>query len=137
MSKFGRLLDRLYVSSFKRASNGWLFEPRLFLARRTYLVTDEQKATLLGALRRLSIIQSLAVIVTLFAANTLLANHLHLGLDWLLDLGLKMVVLFFVLTILSWVYAALIIRPLLSGVTLVDEHITFSDRLRQQATRER
>lgn len=44
MSKFGRLLDRLYENSFKRASNGWLFEPRLFLVRRTYLMTDEREA---------------------------------------------------------------------------------------------
>jgi hypothetical protein len=52
----------------------------------------------------------------------------------LLGLGLKLVVLFFVLTILSWVYAALIIRPLLSGITLMDEHIALSDRFKLQAT---
>ncbi len=128
MSKFGWVLGGLEELSFKRAHDGWLFTSRTVWPRRTYLVTDAQKANLVGPLRRMLAVQFVLIIVFVIIATNLAANY-EPSTRWLI-FGVTMVAA----TFLSWLYWAFAIRPLVSGLVPTDERITFSDRFKRQAT---
>ena len=114
-------------SSFKQRPDGWLFAAPYIWPRRTYLVTDEQKARLGKALRRMWWGQMLASIIVVIVLLTLLENQPPLRL-WL-AVGVAMVVL----TALSSAYSAFAFRPLLAGLPPANERITRSDVFRTRA----
>lgn len=128
MSKFGWVLGGVEELSFKRAHDGWLFTSPTVWPRRTYLVTDAQKANLVGALRRMLAVQLVLIFVAVFGATTLAENYEPLT-RWLV-FGIAAVAA----TFLSWLYWAFSIRPLVAGLAPTDERITFSDRFKRQAT---
>ncbi len=128
MSKFGWVLGGLEELSFKRAHDGWLFTSPTIWPRRTYLVTDAQKAKLVGPLRWMLALQFVLIIVIVFVAMSLAQNYAP-STRWLI-IGLALVVG----TFLSWLSWAFAIRPLVSGLVPTDERITFSDRFKRQAT---
>ncbi len=128
MSKFGWILGGLEEISFKRAQDGWVFRSPSIWPRRTYLVTDAQKANLVGPLRRMLAVQFVLIIVIVFVSMNLAENYEPLT-RWLI-FGIALVAG----TFLSWLYWAFAIRPLVSGLVPTDERITFSDRFKRQAT---
>jgi hypothetical protein len=128
MSKFGWVLGGVEELSFKRAHDGWLFTSPTVWPRRTYLLTDAQKANLVGPLHRMLAVQLVLIFVTVFGAMTLAENYETLN-RWLV-FGIAPVAV----TFLSWLYWALAIRPLVAGLAPTDERITFSDRFKRQAT---
>lgn len=128
MSKFGQGLSSGMVESFfKPGPEGWLFAVPLVWPRRTYLVTDEQKASLFGPLRRIWWTQTLTSIVAAIGLLTFLEDQP--ALTQVIVIGSAMVVIF----ILSSVYAALMIRPLLVGIPATNERISFSDQFKARA----
>lgn len=128
MSKFSWVLGGVEELSFKRAHDGWLFTSQTVWPRRTYLVTDAQKANLVGPLRRMLAVQFVLIIVVVFASMNLAENY-EPSTRWLV-LGIALVAG----TFLSWLYWAFAIRPLVAGLVPTDERITFSDRFKRQAT---
>lgn len=128
MSKFGWVLGGVEELSFKRAHDGWLFRSPTAWPRQTYLVTDAQKAKLVGPLRRMLAVQLVLIFVVAFGAPTLTENYETLT-RWLV-FGIVLVAF----TFLSWLYWAFAIRPLVAGLAPTDERITFSDRFKRQAT---
>lgn len=128
MSKFWQVLAGGMVESFfKPGPGGWLFAGPLVWPRRTYLVTDEQKATLFGPLRRIWWTQTLTSIVAAIGLLTFLEDQP--ALTQVIIIGGAMVVIF----ILSSVYAALMIRPLLVGIPATNERISFLDQFKARA----
>lgn len=128
MRKFGQGLSSGMVESFfKRRPEGWLFAMPLVWPRRTYLVTDEQKASLVGPLRRMWWTQILTGIVAVIGLLTFLEDQP--ALTQVIVVGSAMVVFF----ILQSGYAALMIRPLLVGIPATDERISFSDQFKARA----
>jgi hypothetical protein len=128
MSKFGQGLSSGMVESFfKRRPEGWLFAMPLVWPRRTYLVTDKQKASLVGPLRRMWWTQISTGIVAVIGLLTFLEDQP--ALTQVIVVGSAMVVVF----ILQSVYAALMIRPLLVGIPTTNERISFSDQFKARA----
>ena len=128
MSKFGQAFgDGMVESFFKRKPEGWLFAAPYVWPRRTYLVTDEQKATLVGPLRRIWWVQILTSIVAVIGLMTFLEDRSVLTQSIVVGCAVA------VILILWSVYAALMIRPLLVGIPATNERISFSDRFKAQA----
>lgn len=128
MSKFGWVLGGMEELSFKRAHDGWLFTSPTMWPRRTYQVTDAQKAALVGPLRRMLAVQFVLIIVIVFAAMSLAENS-QPSTRWLI-IGAALIAG----TLLSWLCWAVAIRPVVSSLVPTDERITFSDRFKRQAT---
>lgn len=127
MGKFGWVFGGVEELSFKRAHDGWLFTSPTMWPRRTYQVTDAQKAELVGPLRRMLAVQFVLIIVIVFVALSLAENY-GASTRWLI-IGMALVAG----ALLSWLNWALAIRPLVSGLAPTDERITFSDRFKRQA----
>lgn len=128
MSKFRWPIFGLDEMAFKRSGDGWLFTaPGFWFWRRTYRMTDEQKAKLVGPLRRMWWFQLVAIMVAVFIGFQLQDYYLP-SANWL---GVPIAIL--ALMIAFWVYVAVAIRPLLSDLTPSEERITFSDRFEWQA----
>ena len=127
MSKFGWILGGWDEISFKRVPDGWLFAPPSVWPRRTYLVTDEQKAGLGNALRRMMWVQFVVVLVVCLVLGTLLEGRDRL--TYWLAYGAATVAMM----ALSWAYMTIVLRPLLGGLAPTQEHITFADRFTRQA----
>jgi len=120
--------DGMEEFSFKRRPEGWLFAAPTPWPRRRYIVTDEQKAQLAKPLRWMRRLQMLVILVAAFFLTGLGENHSSL-VEWL-ALGALMVAML----ILSAIYVALAIRPLLAGLTPTTERISRSDRFATEAT---
>jgi len=126
MSKIGWILGGRDEISFKRVNDGWLFAPPVW-PRRTYLVTDAQKAGLSKPLRRLMWMQLGAIAVVCFVLSAFLAGRDQMTY-WV---GFGSAAL--VMMALSWAYSAVVMRPLLIGLVPTQERITFADRFQRQA----
>lgn len=127
MSKLGWLLGGWDELCFKRVPDGWLFAAPSIWPRRTYRVTDEQKAELSKPLRRMMRVQLAAIVVICFVLGTVLEGRD--GFIYWLSFGVACVVMM----ALSWAYTSISMRPLLSGLVPTQEHITFADRFKLQA----
>jgi hypothetical protein len=128
MSKSGQGLNSAMAEScFKRMPSGWLFTAPLVCSRRTYVVTDEQKAGLIEALRRMWRAQILIGLVAAFGLLIFLQDRPPL--TQAVAVGSAVIVI----VLLSAAYAALRIRPLLVGLPTTNERIPFFEKFKARA----
>jgi hypothetical protein len=127
MSKWSWRLTRPEELCFKPVPGGWLFAVPLVWPKRTYLLTDEQKATLSGPLRRMIFVQMVVGIAAAGIVPGLLENRAQL-VQWLAIAAICVAIV-----LASTIYGAIVIRPRLAGLTETTQRITYMDRFRRQA----
>lgn len=116
-------IDKTY---FKPTAEGWLFKEPGIWPRRTYRLTDAQKAGLVKPVRWMLVV-IFTLTVAILQTRDLLSDSLSFS-PWL-SLAIAVIAGMIVL----WIYVAVFIRPVLSDLTPTDERITFGDQVRMQA----
>lgn len=128
MGKFGwNVGGSIEATSFKRRPDVWLFEVPRMWPRRTYLVTDEQKAMLVKPLIRMQWALYLIALVGFILCVKILQDQDSLTLLIVLVGGVLVVGLIF-----SFIYTEVVIRPLLAGLPITSDRIRFSDKFKAQ-----
>jgi hypothetical protein len=112
---------------FKPTSGGWLLVVPFAWPKRTYLVTDVQKAALSKQLRRLLIVQMVVGIAAACAVPGLLENQTSL-IQWMAIAAICSVII-----LAGMAYTAIAIRPRLAGLSQSEARITYMDRFKRQA----